>query len=123
MRNNSLRFRLTRSEVERLAETKEIEEAIDFGASPDQRFIYRLEIRDGGDLAAELSNNRVIISIPSDTVNEWSGSDLIGIDSELPVENGKTLRIAIEKDFACLTARPGEDDSDSFPNPARGAVC
>jgi hypothetical protein len=33
------------------------------------------------------------------------------------VGDGKTLRILVEKDFACLTKPPHEDDADAFPNP------
>jgi hypothetical protein len=28
-----------------------------------------------------------------------------------------SLQILVEKDFACLTPRKGEDDGDAFPNP------
>jgi hypothetical protein len=30
------------------------------------------------------------------------------------------LRILVEKDFACLAPREGEDESDMFPNPLSG---
>jgi hypothetical protein len=34
-----------------------------------------------------------------------------------PAAQDAELRIVIEKDFACLTVREGEDESDNFPNP------
>jgi hypothetical protein len=34
-----------------------------------------------------------------------------------PAAADAELRIVVEKDFACLTAREGEDESDNFPNP------
>ncbi|MGH8167708.1 MAG: DUF7009 family protein [Woeseiaceae bacterium] len=38
--------------------------------------------------------------------------------------DGDELSILVEKDFACLAPREGEDDSDKFPNPLEGkATC
>ena len=36
-----------------------------------------------------------------------------------PNGNGEGLRVLVEKDFPCLTARPNEDDSDAFPWPEK----
>ena len=41
--------------------------------------------------------------------------------SELALEDGDSLKILVEKDFACLVAREGEDESDMFPHPAAGS--
>ena len=41
----------------------------------------------------------------------------MGIAAEQPVADGVVLRVLVEKDFACLTVREGEDDEDAFPNP------
>jgi hypothetical protein len=38
-----------------------------------------------------------------------------------PTASDAELRIVVEKDFACLTAREGEDESDNFANP--NATC
>jgi hypothetical protein len=32
-----------------------------------------------------------------------------------------SLRITLEKDFACLAPREGEDESDNFPHPQAGS--
>ena len=37
------------------------------------------------------------------------------------VGGDEPLRILVEKDFACLVEREGEDDSDAFPHPDGGA--
>jgi hypothetical protein len=38
---------------------------------------------------------------------------------------GADLNITLEKDFACLAPRAGEDESDNFPHPdaQRGKTC
>ncbi len=37
------------------------------------------------------------------------------------LDDGSMLDILVEKDFACLTKREGEDESDMYPHPEAGA--
>lgn len=62
---------------------------------------------------------RIVVTIPSDVVSAWAGSEEVGIRAEQPTNSGGILRILVEKDFACLTQREGEDDSAAYPNPNR----
>lgn len=39
------------------------------------------------------------------------------MEDQLALGDGSTLRVLIEKDFACLTERVDEDELDNFPNP------
>ena len=59
----------------------------------------------------------VLITVPSDMLNEWATSDKVSIDYSFELEDGNQLEIALEKDFKCLTERPKEDESDMYPNP------
>jgi hypothetical protein len=46
------------------------------------------------------------------------------MSGEQVLDDGAKLTILVEKDFACLTPREGEDESDMFPNPDDdGAKC
>jgi hypothetical protein len=47
----------------------------------------------------------------------WAASELVSIDGEQGLDDGSVLRILVEKDFACLAPRAGEDESDMFPHP------
>jgi hypothetical protein len=124
VKNNSVRLRLTQAEVARLAENGRVEELIEFGVKPNQRFVYALEIStETEEIRAKLENNRITILIPKTRAEDWTQSDRTGMETEQNIGDGKTLRLLIEKDFACLEPRRGEDDADAFPHPQQGKVC
>ena len=124
VKNNSIRLRLTQTEVSLLVETGRVEEAIEFGLEPDDKFIYALEIgSEGEQIRANLENKRLTISIPKTQADQWTSSETIGLKNEQNIGGGKTLRILIEKDFACLQTREGESDEDAFPHPSKEKIC
>jgi hypothetical protein len=114
IKGNSLRYRLTRTEVERLSETGLVEEKITFG---DSVLTYALCTTESGALSATFSDNRITVFLPSAFANEWVHSDKVGFDARLPL-NGEEedLYLLIEKDFTCLD-NVEEDQSDNYPNP------
>jgi hypothetical protein len=122
IRSNSIRFRLTQSEVAQFGESGYIEEAIDFGGSPSSRLIYALTATTEDNVASEFEDGKITVSIPSIQVRQWVDSDQVGIETDRNIGDGDKLRILIEKDFACAAPRDGEDDSDAFPNP-NSPVC
>jgi len=113
IRGNSLRLRLTRSEVEKLKLEEKIEERVNF---PGGEFLtYRLALADV--LYATLSHHTLQVDIPRKEGLEWIYSEEISLEEQTLAANGDELRILVEKDLQCLTERVGEDDSDAFPNP------
>lgn len=91
---------------------------IEFGIAPADKFIYSLSSEDG--LAASTVNfeDRCIgVCIPKALADEWTGSENTGISADYAVDGGRLLHILIEKDYACIKKRDGEDDVDTFPNP------
>ena len=76
---------------------------------------YRLALAEV--LYATLSHQILQIDIPKTEALEWIYSDELSLDEQTLTANGEELRILIEKDLQCLTDRPGEDESDAFPNP------
>jgi hypothetical protein len=124
IRGNSIRLRLTQSEVEHFAERGLIEEAVEFGTLKNQRFIYALIISTEIEVPrAVLENNRISVLVPKSEAAQWTSTNQVGISAEQHLAEDKTLRILIEKDFACLEERPGEDESDAFPHPQIGKMC
>lgn len=118
VRGNSIRLRLTQSEVKIFGENNLIEESIEFGG--EKNLIYALESKsDVEKVKAEFNENRVVITIPRNEANNWINSNRIGIKAEQNIGGEKFLRLLIEKDFACLETREGEDESDAFPHPNR----
>ena len=106
---DSLRLRLSQSEVAEIAHAGKLEDSISF--SGGQRLIYALEAAEIPSMEAKFVDGRMHISIPAETMRKWASSDEVGIEGATP-----TLRVLIEKDFQCLHTE-GERDTDAFPNP------
>lgn len=115
VRGNSLRLRLSRSEVETFDHVGRVEEAVRFG--PGAQFVYAMERTPDGALSARLEGALVTVSIPAALAGPWCRTEQVGLEADQPTGDGQTMRILIEKDFTCLKTRSGEDESDAFPNP------
>lgn len=68
--------------------------------------------------AAFYTEGQVIVRLPETSVIAWAGSEQVSIEAEQLLDDGATLSILVEKDFACLAPRDGEDESDMYPHPA-----
>ncbi len=58
--------------------------------------------------------------LPESDVMQWASTEQVSITADETLDDGKLLKILVEKDFTCLTPRDGEDDSDTFPHPLEG---
>lgn len=124
MKNNSIRLRLTQGELRLFAETGRVEEAIEFGRSPRERFVYALEKKaDAETMSAVFADDRITVYVPKNQADEWTATARVGMECEQQIGDGKTLRLLVEKDFACLEPRAGGDDADAFPHPLEGVTC
>ena len=114
---NSIRFRLKQSEVEQFVRTGRVEEKIISGNGDEGIFSYVLESVDSvSSSRATLKPRAIIVQVPPDAVMRWASTDQIGIEDDQPVDNQTSLRILIEKDFACIDGTD-EENTDTFPNP------
>lgn len=113
IKGNSIRLRLSKSEVETLATTGTIKEQTDIG---NISFIYQLKKEDTNILKADLQNNTLTVYIPHDFTNEWVHNNIVGIDNKSVDGNIPRLYILVEKDFKCID-NTEEDQSDNFDNP------
>lgn len=121
IKGDSLRLRLTQSEVRRLGSGGVVEESIAFGPEAEQALVYRVGVGDAAmSIRTEFTSNELTVSISTMAAAQWTGSDEVAIEDRLEIGNGRLLHVLIEKDFACLTARHGEADNDTFPNPSAG---
>jgi len=115
----TLRLRLTQREIRALLEEGVVEERVPF--SPGVSLVYRLRSDAGaGKITATFRNGVVEILIPENRAREWCTSEQVTLAHEQSVPEG-ALRITLEKDFACLAPREGEDESDNFPHPEAGS--
>lgn len=110
IRGNSIRLRLTQNEVEKIGAKESIEEKTEFPNGED--FIYKISVAEIENLSASFSNGKIEILISDQTSQNWANSDEVGIYGAVG-----NIKIAIEKDFKCLTPRQGDDDTDTFPHP------
>ena len=115
IKGNSIRYRLTKTEIVNFGNDGFIEEKTEF---PDgSSFNYRLERTTGIDnLEASYSGNRICIFVPEGIAGEWTTTDVVGFDHRMKMAEGKELFLLIEKDFVCLD-HTFEDQSDNYPNP------
>jgi hypothetical protein len=124
IKGNSLRLRLTRTEVDRFASEGVIEEMIGFGPEPDQILVYRLCRDDSvSSIQAGLANNELTVSVSAEFADHWIETEQVAMEAHNNIGNERFLHTLIEKDFACLAPRPGDDDKDAFPHPAAGRGC
>ena len=118
IRGNSLRLRLKRGEVDRLAAGNKLVEETEF---PGTVFSYSLELSDNEDMVASFDSGRIEISMPREIIPEWADTDLVTLYTEQELPGDGKLEILVEKDFTCL--EPGhhrncEDDQDTYPHPS-----
>ncbi len=123
IKGNSLRLRVTRSELEMLLQTGRIEDSICFTEDGQSRLTYALEHGPFVDeVTLQFTPPEISVILPSVQAKTWGNSDQTGIYATVTLGSRGLLEIAVEKDFACLD-RSDSDNSDSFPNPHTGAEC
>jgi hypothetical protein len=112
---DSLRLRLSQSDVAQFSKTGFVEDSIQF--APGVSFAYALESLSS--LAAPqalYANGWLRIQVPGADATDWIRSDRIGISGDQKLESGKHLSILVEKDFQCLHGDEARDP-DAYPNP------
>jgi len=123
IKGNSLRFRVSRSELDRLVWTGAVEDAVQFGPGREHRMVYALRRDDYAPaLAVDYTPSRIMVRIPPAMINRWQNADQVGIAGAIDFGNGEQLSILAEKDFACADGRL-EDNLDTFARPNAAASC
>lgn len=107
--NDSLRLRLSQSEVAQLKDTGHVENCVTF--APGRTLTYSIESAPVAQVTAAFEGNRVSVVLPGAKARQWIDGDEAGIEGR-----NATLQIVVEKDYQCLH-RSSEEDADGFPNP------
>jgi hypothetical protein len=102
-RGNSLRLRVNRKEVARLAAAEELVEEVRFG---NETLGYSLKA--DATCTAEFDGKRIRVTAP---LTEWASADEIGFYFEA----ARGLKVAIEKDLECVDGPEEEKDPYAFP--------
>ena len=123
IKGNSLRLRVSRSELTRFLSPSRIEETIHFGPGPEAKLTYALESTPANTVTTVRYNpQQLTVTISEDQARTWSEPGEVGIYTAVDIGAEGLLEVILEKDFACLD-RSDEDNTDTFVNPNVGAVC
>jgi hypothetical protein len=121
IKGNSLRLRVSPSEMTLLLQTGRIEDAIHFGPGEGARLVYALEHRpELPGMAVQYEPNEITVAVSSQDAKRWAAGQDVGLYGEISTSRG-AVELAVEKDFACLDN--DAENADTFPNPKQGTVC
>ena len=114
IQGNSIRIRLSKSEVDKLANEGIVDEKTSFG---NTSFAYCLKKNDSlTELFAAYENDQIRMEIPTSFLVNWPTNQVVGFDANMRISETETLYLLVEKDFKCLD-NVTEDQSDNFDNP------
>ena len=118
IRGNTLRLRLSRSEVHLVGQGKEVEESTSFPGGGKLKYVLKQSPSKTSVVKTNIGDNSCInVIVDQNKAKKWAKSEEVGLFGAEPLVLG-SLELLIEKDFACLNPREGSEDSDSYPNPA-----
>lgn len=114
IKGNSIRLRLTKTDVSKLCTEGFVEEQTHF---PGAVLSYRLESSPGEIHSAALTENKLTVRIPAGFVSGWRDNDVVGTEGIFKSGDNPDLKILVEKDFKCLdTTHENQDDNYENPN-------
>ena len=129
IKGNSVRFRLTKTEVDTFCKTGLFEEQTDFG---ETLFKYRLKAIPQEELLnisfkdvtlpelekrnISFENNTITLYANEKEVKGWHKSSRISFEYSVKKNKSTAMLLLLEKDFVCMDATV-EDQSDNYPNP------
>jgi hypothetical protein len=123
IKGNSLRLRVSRSELAHFQAGGRIEETIHFTAAPEATLTYALESAlKPSPVSVRYGSREVTVILSRDRARIWGAQSEVGVYTTLDMGAAGSLEVVVEKDFACLD-RGDEDNSDTFANPLAGATC
>ena len=118
IRGNTLRLRLSQSEVDLVGQGREVEESTSFPGGGKLQYVLRQSSSKTSVVKINEGDKSCInVIVDQNKAKEWAKSEEVGLFGTEPLVLG-SLELLIEKDFACLNPREGIEDSDSYPNPA-----
>ncbi len=117
--DNSIRLRLRRSEVQILEAEGQL---TGITRMPGGDFEYQLKLNDSiPSLTAFKTEQGIRVELPLEAGRQWGDSEQVGFEEEVPLGDGETLRLLVEKDFVCLD-RDLSVQKDQYPNPKAGTL-
>jgi hypothetical protein len=69
------------------------------------------------EVCASYSKGMIQITLLANLARALASTNQVGIEHVQSIAKGVALKIVLEKDFQRFHPRPGENESDNFPNP------
>lgn len=124
IRDNSIRLRLSRPEVEHVAAGHPVQGLTVFPAG--STFVYRLVPAPVEAVEAERTLDGIVVRLPGSWAQGWNDDDRTGFRAKLSIERPgdpeATLDVRIEKDFHCMKPRRDGEDDGTYNNPEADAA-
>jgi hypothetical protein len=111
IKGNTIRVRLSETEVNLLSEGMPVIEETHF---PSSKLVYKIQPSSFD--SVDFIDNTVLVTLIQSEIDAWANTDEVTISKEISTLNNDILSILVEKDFKCLTVRP-EDESELYTNP------
>ena len=119
---NSVRLRISPSEMGFLLESGRVENTIRFGPEENAKLTYALEHNPlAGEMTLRRQGQTIAVVISTRDAGAWATGDQVGIYGAIGTGENR-LELAIEKDFACLDKQEWEN-RDTYPHPKQGNAC
>ena len=96
IRGNSIRLRVSKTELAKIAEKGTAEDTVRF--SSEQRLRYAIEVRPTGAVTALFSGTELVVTLPKSRLDLWLRPNEISVEGSQPIGGGKVLQILLEKD-------------------------
>jgi hypothetical protein len=110
IQDNSLRLRLTQTEVARLGDHGSVESAIRFSEARVLR--YCLSVSESAEIVSvRYDGDSICVFLPEKIAGQWVKNADVTIEA---FDSG--VRILVEKDFHCLH-QAGDSEPDAYPHP------
>ena len=116
IKGNSIRIRLSKTEVDELVSGSSLSDSTSFG---DISLNYKVQpVSSGEELTSSYLEQVINLYVPEALLAGWTVNSVVGFESLMPLGSSEHLHLLLEKDFKCLD-KTMEDQSDFFDNPAK----
>ena len=115
IKGNTVRFRLTKSDISTLTETGELSDQTEFIGNT---LIYKIASSANEALSADMIENVITLYVPENALSSWASTNQVSLEGNMPLRNDSSLYLLLEKDFKCIDGDTSEDQSDFFENPS-----
>lgn len=107
IRGNSIRFRVSKTELAKIADQGTVDDAVRFTSDIELR--YGIDVRPTGAVTAAFDGASLRVTLPKSLLDLWLRPEQLSVEGSQPIGGGKVLQILLEKDGADAGSRgPGE---------------